>query len=172
MFTPAGPGYVAFCMLNPSTADQYQEDPTIRRCIGFAKAWGYNRLVIVNLFGWRATDPDAMKRKLEPIGDANDFHILMTANGADKFVCAWGNDGAHLRRSRKVLEMLDGKTIYHLGPLTNQGEPRHPLYLDGGLKPEVFLPVSAAPDKNLKTNCPRNHQPGAVEPNPHHRLDI
>jgi hypothetical protein len=69
------PERVAFIMLNPSTADERTLDPTIRRCIGFAKAWGFGGIDVVNLFAWRTTDPAALARVADPIGPRNDGMI-------------------------------------------------------------------------------------------------
>lgn len=91
---------VAFVMLNPSTATEHVDDPTIRRCIGFARSWDAGRLVIGNLFALRATDPRVMKAHAEPVGPDNDQHLLAIAREAHLVVCAWGNHGAHRGRAR------------------------------------------------------------------------
>lgn len=128
--------YVQFIGLNPSTADEVQDDPTIRRCIGFAKAWGFGALCMTNLFGWRDTDPEKMKKISEPVGAENDKHILEIAKGAGLTVCAWGKDGAHFNRGALVRNMLNrfGIKIYHFGR-NGDGTPKHPLYLKSDLQP-------------------------------------
>lgn len=118
---------VAFIGLNPSTADETQDDPTIRRCIGFAKAWGYGGLVMLNLFAFRATDPKVMRAASDPIGPDNNVHICAVAKEAEAVVAAWGTGGAHLNRDFAVRRMLHGN-IGSLG-FTNKGHPRHPLYV-------------------------------------------
>ena len=95
-----------FIGLNPSTADENDDDPTIRRCIRFAKDWGFGRLVMVNLFSYRATDPKVMKSTPHPIGDDNDKHLLAECGKAQLVVAAWGNHGGHLNRSFDVLNLL------------------------------------------------------------------
>ncbi len=86
---PAGP-VVAFVMLNPSTADAHRLDPTVRRCVGFAAAWGFGALEVVNLFAFRATDPTDLSRCRDPVGTGNDRVVLEVARRADRVVVAWG----------------------------------------------------------------------------------
>ncbi len=123
-----------FIMLNPSTADAVADDPTIRRCAGFARAWDCGRLVVVNLFALRATNPSDMKKHASPIGADNDQHIIATAKASKinggKLVCAWGAHGSYNGRDRKVLALLKeiGVTPQCLGT-TKNGMPKHPLYL-------------------------------------------
>jgi hypothetical protein len=121
-----------FIMLNPSTADATQDDPTIRRCIGFAKAWGYGTLDVCNLFAWRATDPKALLKVADPVGPENDAHIRRAAAGAGLVVCAWGNHGMLMLRGKAVNDLLrrEGIASSCLG-VTGTGQPKHPLYLRG-----------------------------------------
>ena len=118
-------------MCNPSTADEHQDDPTIRRCIDFARAWSHRDLVVVNLFALRSTDPRGLCRVDDPVGPLNDTYIWGAVYEADLTVCAWGNWGATNGRSKDVLARLlphFADKMRHLG-LTNDGEPGHPLYL-------------------------------------------
>jgi hypothetical protein len=125
-----------FLMLNPSTADADTPDPTITRCINFAKAWGYDGLTVTNLFALRSTDPKVMLADPDPIGRENDRHILNVASGADLIVCAWGNDGAFLDRGAAVLAMLHEAGFRpHCLRMTKEGHPWHPLYLPKSLTP-------------------------------------
>ena len=133
----------AFIGLNPSTADEEGPDPTVRRCINYAKAWGYGGLVMLNLFGFRATDRNAMTRHAAPISDsfaprANDQHLRRTVKRIHRnsgiVVAAWGNDGGHLNRSAAVRTLLAPLSLRCLS-LTKTGEPGHPLYLKGDLQP-------------------------------------
>jgi hypothetical protein len=128
-----GDGYAMFIGLNPSTADETQDDPTIRRCIGYAKAWGYSGLCMTNLFAFRATDPKNMKAAADPVGPENDQHLGMLAQRADVVVAAWGASGAHLGRDAKVIAMLD-QSLFCLAR-TKGGHPGHPLYLPKTLTP-------------------------------------
>jgi hypothetical protein len=130
---------VGFVMLNPSTADASVDDPTIRRCVGFARAWGYTRLLVGNLFALRATDPAELRTRLAPVGPRNDGVLLALPMLAEIIVCAWGVHGAFRGRDAQVLEVLRGATlrtghIRHLG-LTKAGAPRHPLYLRADIQP-------------------------------------
>lgn len=128
-----------FVMLNPSTADAAQDDPTIRKCIGYSKAWGYGGLVVVNLFAYRDTDPDAMKRYKVPVGPDNDRHLLEVTREAPLVVCAWGKGGAHQGRGREVEKLLtEGGVRLHALELNGDGSPKHPLYLAGDLKPFLW----------------------------------
>lgn len=121
-----------FLMLNPSTADEYAPDPTIRRCMGFARQWDRGIVVVTNLFALRSTDPRGLYRTSDPIGPDNNRHILQCGLGAQHAICAWGNHGALGKRSAEVVEMLQeaGVLLAHLG-LNRSGEPKHPLYLPG-----------------------------------------
>jgi hypothetical protein len=127
-----------FLMLNPSTADEIQLDPSCTRARVYAERWGYGSLIVTNLFGWRATDPLAMKIVRDPVGRGNDKAIVQAAKEADIVVCAWGNHGAHRDRSAKVLKLLKGIPLHALR-VNGAGEPAHPLYLPGSLQP-VRLP--------------------------------
>jgi hypothetical protein len=131
-----GDGPVAnFLMLNPSTADEVKLDPSCTRARLYAERWGFGAIIVTNLFGWRATDPDEMKAARDPVGSLNDAAILQAAREADLVVCAWGNHGAHLGRSKKVLELLSrNKAALHALRLNDSGEPAHPLYLPGALR--------------------------------------
>lgn len=124
---------VAFVGLNPSTADATLDDPTIRRCIGFAKAWGYNQLLMVNLFAFRATEPADMKAAEDPVGPKNLHALSCIDAAADLVVVAWGAHGGFLGQDQVALGYLDNP--HHLG-LTKDGHPRHPLYLKGDTRPQ------------------------------------
>lgn len=128
--------YCNFICLNPSTADETKDDPTIRRCVGFAKQWGYGAFVMTNLFAWRETSPKLMKKTAFPIGDDNDMWLLRIASGASKIITAWGKDGEYLNRGAIVRAMLKQNGLHpcHLGVCQN-GEPKHPLYLSKNLSP-------------------------------------
>ena len=121
-----------FVGLNPSTADETEDDPTIRRCIAFARSWGYGGLCMANLFAYRATKPAIMMAAENPVGEANDEWLLNLASGAGVVVAAWGNDGGHLSRSQSVRRLLPN---LHYLKLNRSGEPAHPLYLRSGLQP-------------------------------------
>lgn len=117
-----------FVMLNPSTATEVVIDPTVRRCLGFAKAWGMAGLTVVNLFALRATDPKALYDHPDPVGPDNDHHLAEQASRAGLVVAAWGTHGALDDRDRNVMALLDGVDLHCLGR-TQSGHPRHPLYV-------------------------------------------
>ncbi len=123
-------------MLNPSTADEVQLDPSCTRARSYAERWGFGMLLITNLFAWRATDPEEMKRSRDPVGRGNDAAILRAARGAGVVVCAWGNHGAHLGRAGRVVDRLRGAGVrLHYLKINGTGQPAHPLYLRGDLGP-------------------------------------
>jgi hypothetical protein len=127
---------VNFLMLNPSTADETQLDPSCTRARTYSEQWRYGTLLVTNLFAWRATDPDDMKAARDPVGRGNDAAILRAAQAAALVVCAWGNLGAHLERASRVTRLLhQARVPLHVLRLNASGEPAHPLYLPGGLRP-------------------------------------
>jgi hypothetical protein len=136
---------LAFIMLNPSVADERQNDPTVERCEQRARRWGYGSFRVVNIFAWRATDPLDMRRAVSPEGPGNGTILAAAAYWADLTIAAWGVHGAHLDQGRRAARDLrrSGVTLYHLG-LTQAGHPRHPLYLPYAREPEHW--VSPYPD--------------------------
>ncbi len=128
-----------FLMLNPSTADEVKLDPSCTRARNYAERWGYGALVVTNLFGWRATDPQDMKAARDPVGRGNDAAILRAARECALVVCAWGNHGSHRERAHAVLRKLRlfEITLYFL-KMNSNGQPSHPLYLPGTLRPEPW----------------------------------
>lgn len=122
-----GTGTVAFIMLNPSTADGTKDDPTIRRCMGFAASWGHRRLDVVNLFAFRSTDPTVLKHETHFIGPANTEHIQSVLSAAEVRVAAWGAQPVAEEAARTILGSRTDLTC--LGT-TKSGAPRHPLYVE------------------------------------------
>ena len=134
----AGP-VANFLMLNPSTADEVKLDPSCTRARLYAERWGFGALIVTNLFGWRATDPDEMKSAKDPVGSGNDAAILFAARRSSLIVCAWGNHGAHLERSSAVRSSLKKHEVpLHALRLNGNGEPAHPLYLPASLEPREW----------------------------------
>ncbi|MDB6178788.1 DUF1643 domain-containing protein [Paracoccus sp. Z330] len=126
-----GPGQrIAYVMLNPSTADERRNDPTIERCERRARQLGFGAMQIVNLFAFRATDPRDLKRAAHPVGAMNDRILTEAVGWADRVLCAWGVHGVHHARDQEVLGLLreHSSKLCHLG-LTRAGQPRHPLYI-------------------------------------------
>lgn len=134
----------AFIMLNPSTADENVDDPTIKKCTKFCMTWGIGTLEVVNLFAFRSTDPDDMLQARDPSGPSNDQSILAAAECASIIVAAWGTNGAFKKRDEHVLNLLRLKTICCLD-MTKHGFPKHPLYcrdsstLRGYRKNEIYV---------------------------------
>lgn len=126
---------IMFIGLNPSTADETEDDPTIRQCIRFARDWGYGGLLMMNAFAFCATDPKVMAAAEDPVGPGNDEAFGYRRSQVGLIVAAWG---AHcpVERERRVCQVV-GQTIHCLGR-TKAGRPRHPLYLRADTRPEVF----------------------------------
>jgi hypothetical protein len=123
---------VLFVMLNPSTADETENDPTIRRCIGFARSWGFSAVAVGNLFAFRTPSPVLLRAASEPVGNDNDDWLLLMRAESELAVAGWGNHGRYLGRSGAVRASL---TRFHILGITKLGEPRHPLYLSAQAKP-------------------------------------
>lgn len=131
----AGKGYCMFIGLNPSTANETEDDPTVRRCIGYAKSWGYGALCMTNLFAFRATDPRKMKQAIDPVGPKNDFHLSSMARAAGVIIAAWGTAGSYRSRGVDVCKLVWPMECLRI---TKTGYPAHPLYLPKTLKPIPF----------------------------------
>jgi len=122
---------ILFIGLNPSTANEKIDDPTIRRCINYAQNWGYGSLLMVNLFAYRATMPTELKNVKNPIGNDNDLHIIELSKKADLAVAAWGNEGSLLNRDKEVKIIIP---ILMCLKINKSGQPAHPLYQKKDLK--------------------------------------
>lgn len=136
-----------FILLNPSTADAKLLDPTNRRVVAYARAWGFHAVETVNIFALRSTDPKGLYRHPEPVGPGTDAAIRRAARRADLVVCGWGEHGRLLDRGAAVLAMLRAARgvapkLAHLG-LTKSLQPKHPLYLRADLRPVAMLPGDA-----------------------------
>lgn len=130
---------VCWLMLNPSTANESFDDPTIRRCISFSRQWGASGICVVNLFALRSTDPSALKSDpAASIGPQNDEYILRETKGR-RVIAAWGTHGTLAGRNDVVAKLLmdSGITIECLR-LTKDGHPFHPLYCKANLTPIPF----------------------------------
>lgn len=135
-------GAVLFVCLNPSTADGARDDATVRRMVGFARAWGHRELLVGNLFAYRATDPRELRSVADPIGPENTQHLIAMAGRADRIVAAWGADwmvrqgSSYYARARelrawprRVWELLSAHGVVECLGTTRDGHPRHPLRL-------------------------------------------
>lgn len=124
---------VVFIGLNPSTADATTDDPTIRKCIAYARAWQFNKLIMINLFAWRATDPTELLQSEDPIGKQNDIHMSRAVASGSLILACWGEYGSLLNRADEVRARIP-RHLYCLR--TNaSGQPTHPLYLPAALTP-------------------------------------
>ena len=138
VWDPAG-AKALFVMLNPSTATEVQNDPTVERCERRARALGFGAFRVCNIFAWRETDPRKMRAAPDPVGPENDAAIAEACSWADTIVCAWGTHGAHLDRGPAVERLMrgTGRPLHHLG-LTKGGHPKHPLYISYARRPEPW----------------------------------
>lgn len=133
-------GRVGFVMLNPSRADAIVNDPTLRRCLGFARSWGYGALEVVNLFAYCSANPTALCRVADPIGSENDRYLEAFSQRVDQIILAWGNGGALQARDRVVVPLLDGRKSASCLGITKLGQPRHPLYVRRDVQLSPWLP--------------------------------
>lgn len=126
-------------MLNPSTASELANDPTVERCERRARALGFGGFRVVNLFALRATDPRALRAAADPVGPDNDAALSDGMTWADAILCGWGGHGALHGRDRTVGAQLQqaGKPLWHLG-LTQAGQPKHPLYIGYAVQPTLW----------------------------------
>lgn len=125
---------VTFIGLNPSTADEKNNDPTIRRCIGFARDWGCGGVTVANLFAYRATKPVDLFAAEDPVGPENDIWLARLARESALIIAAWGNDGKKLNRSEQIRAMLPQLKCLKRN---QSGEPAHPLY-----QPKTARPIA------------------------------
>ncbi len=120
---------IGWLMLNPSTADATKDDPTIRKCKGFTRRWGYNTFMVANLFALRSTQPSKLLTAIDPVGSVNDTYIR-NLNSYEKIILAWGgwNNNSQFMKDRvaKVLSMIDLRKAYCIG-FNKSGTPIHPL---------------------------------------------
>lgn len=137
-FSGSKTDYVLFVMLNPSTADAVIDDPTIKRCIGFARSWGRPGLVVANLYAYRATKPSDLWKSTDPEGWQNDMYLARLMLNSSLIVCAWGANAKlqRVERFKKMASELD-VILYCLGT-TKNGSPKHPLYIKAAQELQVW----------------------------------
>ena len=126
---------VVFIGLNPSTADEKTDDPTIRKCIGYAKRWGYGKLIMVNIFAFRSTDPSLLKRVEDPIGPDNDSYIQKCVSESNSVIACWGKHGKLLNRDKVLMDSLPNLVCLKRN---KNGTPHHPLYLSKDVTPVTY----------------------------------
>jgi hypothetical protein len=147
-------------LLNPNTADEQTDDPTLRRCIRFSREWQYGGLEIVNLFAFRTPHPHDLHRAADPIGSENDQYLATAAARAAGIILAWGEKGTYLQRDRAVLALLSlysTQPLYCLG-IAHNGCPRHPLYRPGSTRPVPYQEVGPLLETCLKNGTRSTHQ--------------
>jgi hypothetical protein len=128
-----------FVMLNPSTADETENDQTVERCERRARAMGFGGVRVANIFALRSTDPAALPRHRDPVGPGNDVAILKSVTGAGIVVCAWGGHGRVHQRGEIVVRLLreHGVALHYL-KLNKDGTPKHPLYVAYSVQPQLW----------------------------------
>lgn len=127
---------LAFCMLNPSTADEVANDPTVARCEVRARRLGFGGLIVINAYAWRSTDPDVLPTVEDPVGPDNDAVIANVAANANMLICGWGKHATHLNRGRRVLEIIRAAGARPMAlKLNKDGSPQHPLYIGYDAQP-------------------------------------
>ncbi len=127
---------ITFIGLNPSTADASIDDPTLRRCMSFSDKWGYKTLYMVNLFGYRATDPKKLYTCIDPVGIDNDKYIKAAIRKSSMVIACWGEHGNLLSRDKAVNTRYSEKL--HSLRINKSGQPAHPLYLSATVKPSKY----------------------------------
>ena len=135
---------ITWICLNPGSATETKVDATWRRIKDFSQRRGWTEFRIVNLFAYRTTKPNEMKRALDPIGPENDAWILHVVEESSMVIAAWGAHGVHRQRAAQVLGLLDGVELCCLGE-TLDGEPRHPLYVRKEVRPEWYRKTASPP---------------------------
>lgn len=127
---------LAWVMLNPSTADATEDDPTIRRCLGYSKDWGFGSLVVGNLFALRTKDPSDLRDHPDPVGPENEEYLQAIVDEAELVVAAWGANGSLASRGREVAAALNADL--HALDTTQAGHPVHPLYQPADVQPKPY----------------------------------
>ena len=140
-WSPGG-RFVTFIMLNPSVGNVEQTDPTLVRCLQYAKLWGYDGLKVVNLFAYIATDPEKLNEVLDPVGPENDDYIRYAAENSDTVILAWGeclSTHAAKQRMDETFALVQHKKPCCLKVTAHGNYPRHPLYLSKDLQPIPYM---------------------------------
>jgi len=132
---------LTWIMLNPSTADANADDPTVRRCVGFARRWGYAGIAVANVFALRSPDPRLLSRHSDPVGPLNDEHLRRLVRASARIIAGWGAWPTATGRMRRLLgDLADESSLLSLGT-TRAGHPRHPLYLPAVTEPQRWAPA-------------------------------
>ena len=126
--------FMHFILLNPSTANENNNDPTVERCERRARRWGFGGMNLTNIFAYRSTSPWTLYKIKDPVGPENDKYILQAVKVSNRTICGWGGHGKHLDRHNKVKELVKASVVYALR-INKSGIPSHPLYLNYNLEP-------------------------------------
>lgn len=125
-----------YVMLNPSSADGFADDPTIKRCVSLADSNGFGSIIVYNLFAYRTKDPWRVRLVHDPIGPCGNTQF-QELNPEWTIICAWGGNGYYLGRDKAVLALLKDHKLFCFGQ-NKDGSPKHPLYLPRASKLEVY----------------------------------
>lgn len=148
-----------FVMLNPSTADDKIDDPTIRRCINFAKKWGYGKLIVVNIFAVRSTDPIQLYKQDDPVGEQNMDYVKRAVRETQRseypepgiVICGWGVHGAYMQQGEHALGWIEGEqAVPRALRVTKSGHPTHPLYIPADTVPAPIDELRSDMRRRLK----------------------
>lgn len=134
---PRAEQYLQVVLLNPSTANELDNDPTVTRCIVRARSLGFRALCVTNIFAYAATDPEVMKAQGDPVGPDNDRWLMEIASGAGMILAGWGKHGLHMNRGNAVAKMLPALQCLWTNA---DGTPKHPLYCAYSLNPKPYIP--------------------------------
>jgi hypothetical protein len=129
---------LGFCMLNPSTANEEVNDPTVARCQRRAELWSYGGVIVTNIFALRSTDPSALKTVIDPVGPMNDVRMIGALQQCETIICGWGKHGSLNGRGNEVLESLIaffGNNRVRALRINKDGSPAHPLYIGYDVQP-------------------------------------
>ncbi len=140
---------ILFICLNPSTADAVQDDPTLRRCMGFARAWGYGGVKLGNLFAYRATNPKELLAAADPVGPENNEWLKTMAVASTMVIAAWGNRGTLLNRSDQIAGLSRHLQNMKCLAVNKSGQPKHPLYVRGDIEPIAFYGAECIKEKEF-----------------------
>jgi hypothetical protein len=143
---------LCWVMLNPSKADAERNDPTINRCMAFARALGRGGIRVVNLFAFRATDPADMRKAADPVGPDNDFHLRNEAHDS-RVILAWGAKPWARERIGTVLPLLAGAASIECLRRTKDGYPEHPLFVPGSVRPMPWEPLTDTGESERRGPC-------------------
>jgi hypothetical protein len=142
LWQPASP-LACYVLLNPSTADESENDPTVERCQVRAMNAGFGGLIVVNIFAWRSTDPAVLYTLPDPVGPENDAAIVRAVQQSKLVVCGWGMHGDLRGRGREVEKLIrSAGKVPHALRINSDGSPKHPLYLSYKLEPKPMETTS------------------------------